>query len=524
MTKQQIRQLLKGNLTGKERAILVLQDAWEKDHDREGFLTDADVQRLKGGLKASQAIQEYNSLVELYRIMIYTLQSIRISALETAGVLREINRTLYDLYVRAILREQAISSPVIMTEKQYEDIKAKQRQLLLDAITLLSDALAGRAYELASKEQQEQADFDTQTLAFDYPELLSLAASQYQEQIQAGALRPVMLTEKQIQRLKEIEAQEEETRQAMPEPPEDYKQGWLEWYTKYFPEDAFDRQQIEGLINLEYYRMSNKTLSRLDHAREALQRQLYQEGLQAWSQEQAQRLLEGLDILKAQPEMLDTEEHPGLEWLLSWTYCSGAQLYETGFPEQVQWIDEYKPGLTEEAPFAHKVAIILEPAKHNLDEQGYYKAKTPWETMEQYLTITGTERQLQEEGSNLAQHLQDFITAARAGIRDFLASQAVTEAVSKAVDIPFTEDTEQDFEHIQNAVRRYNLLAKPEPSLSHLPAGLALPEIRIARMRPRQETVQHLRERIAMALGQSWWEEIKGIEMEFEQSLEEDEQ
>ncbi len=524
VTRQQVKQILKSHLSGRETAKLILQDAWEKDHERDGFLTDEDIQRLKKGLRVSQDIDAYNSLIELYRIMSFTLQGIRISALETVGILEQANKLLRDCYLRSIIRKERLLSPAIMTEKQYQDVKARQRQELLQEAYNLGLALGMRAYEIASDEQREMAGHSPESIGFDCPELLSLAVSQYQEQIQSGGLRPVILTEEQIQRVQEIDGQVEEARQSWTEgPPDEYREHWLDWYREHFPEDTFDKEQLEREIRHSYSKADMDTLSKESRAKEALQRELHQEGLKAWSQEQAQRLLEGLELLKAHPEMIDTEAHPGLDWLISWTYVSGEQLYQTGFPEQVQWMDEYKPGLSEGDPFGDKVAIILEPSKRDLDEQGHYKAESPWESIERYLAVTSAEEQLQEQGSNLTELLQDFTTAARARIRDFLASQAVTEAVSKAVDIPFTEDTERDFEHIQNMVRQFNLLAKEQPMLPHLPDGLTLPEIRIARMRPKQEMIQHLRERVALALGEDWWKEFRGIELAFEDQLDEEE-
>lgn len=526
VTRQQVKQILKSHLSGRETAKLILQDAWEKDHEREGFLTDEDIQRLKKGLRVSQDIDAYNSLIELYRIMSFTLQGIRISALETVGILEQANKLLKDCYLRSILRDERPLDPVIMTEKQYEDVKARQRQELLQEIHEFGQALAMRAYAEAPREQQKESGYDFWGLVYDRPDLLSLAVSQYQEQIQSGGLRPVILTEEQIQRVQEIDGQLEEARESWRAgPPDEYRENWLDWYREHFPEDTFDKdqEQLERELRHAYSKADMDRLSERYRAKEALQSKAHQEGLKAWGQEQAQRLLEGLELLKAHPEMVDTEEHPGLDWLLSWTYISGQQLYQTGFPEHVQWIDEYKPGLSEADPFENKVAIILNPSKFDLDEQGHYKTASPWERIERYLAVTVAEEQLQEQGSNLTELLQDFTTAARARIRDFLASQAVTEAVSKATDIPFTEDTERDFEHIQNMVKQFNLLAKEQPLLPHLPDGLILPEIRIARMRPKQEMIQHLRERVAMALGEDWWRELKDIELAFEDEPDEEE-
>jgi len=159
-----------------------------------------------------------------------------------------------------------------------------------------------------------------------------------------------------------------------------------------------------------------------------------------------------------------------------------------------------------------------------VDEAGHYKGQSPLGLLEGILTLPNLEQRLQQEGSSVKDFLQELTTGARDKIRDFLASQAVTEAVSKAVEIPFNEDTEADLATIQQAADRFNLLAKDQSQIPYLPEGLRLSQIRIARMRPKQETVKYLRERMALALGDRWWAEIKGLEQSFEQQARDEEE
>jgi len=510
VTRQQVKQLLKGRLSGRETAILVLQDAWEKDHGRDGFLTDTEIQRLKQQLKLPQEINTYNSLIELYRIMGYTLQGIRISALETVRLLEGVSSLLIDAYLLTVIREQQARAPVVMTEKQYQDLKAKQRETLLQTISSLGEALAFRAFEQASPEQQKEAGAgggdDMWMLAVQEPGLLCQAVSTYQELIQAGALKPVILTEQQIQRYQEAQRLEERAGQ---QPPPEHVQRLLDWYKEQFPED-----QQPGADSIR----PKIVLS----GESQILRELYQEGLRRWSQRHAQRVLAGLETLKQHPELIDSDKHPELDWLISWTCLSGEQLYQAGLPEQVQWVDTYKPGLFD-GLLEGQIAILLEPARRDVDEAGHYKGQGPLGLMEEILTLPNLEQRLKQEGSSVTGFLQELTTGARNKIRDFLASQAVTEAVSKAVEIPFTEDTEADFGMIQQAADRFNLLAKGESQLPYLPEGLRLSQIRIARMRPKQETVQYLRERVALALGDRWWQEIKDLEQSFEDDLHQEE-
>ena len=81
-TKTDIKRLLSKGLTGREAGKLALQDFWEQDHFREGFLSDRDLSAIKASLRTSQDINDYNSYMETYKILDYTLKDAHIIALE----------------------------------------------------------------------------------------------------------------------------------------------------------------------------------------------------------------------------------------------------------------------------------------------------------------------------------------------------------------------------------------------------------------------------------------------------------
>ena len=87
VTKTDLKRLMSKGLTGREAAQLVLQDSWEVDHKRPGFLSKADIQRLKQGLRTPADIQEYNRLIHVYQLVDYTLKEARIMALEAIQAL-----------------------------------------------------------------------------------------------------------------------------------------------------------------------------------------------------------------------------------------------------------------------------------------------------------------------------------------------------------------------------------------------------------------------------------------------------
>ena len=76
--KADIKKLLNKRLTGKEAGKLVIQDNWLVDNGEKGFLSERDLSAIKSGLLQIQDINDYNSYIETYKLIDYTLKELRL--------------------------------------------------------------------------------------------------------------------------------------------------------------------------------------------------------------------------------------------------------------------------------------------------------------------------------------------------------------------------------------------------------------------------------------------------------------
>lgn len=178
ITKKQLRQLLKKGLTGKEAAKLILQDSWEVDNMREGFLSMADIRAIQNSLVNGEIkeLREYNKWVETYRIISFTLKEAEILALKILIALSEINHITESL---AHSTDYLASVPAIVTQKQYDELLARRRERKLSERVSLLEAIAERAYWLATDEQKARiSDFVPEAWIEEEPEVWRQASNE----------------------------------------------------------------------------------------------------------------------------------------------------------------------------------------------------------------------------------------------------------------------------------------------------------------------------------------------------------
>ena len=130
-TKTDIKKILSKGLTGKQAGKLIFQDNWLVDTRRGGFLKDRDISSIKAGLKTDRDIKEYNSYVRLYKYVDYTLKEVRISSLEAESYLSYIYLLLQPYELAEAYRLAYMFIPAIVTQKQYEELSAKQKDIML---------------------------------------------------------------------------------------------------------------------------------------------------------------------------------------------------------------------------------------------------------------------------------------------------------------------------------------------------------------------------------------------------------
>ena len=474
-TQADIKRLLSKKLTGLEAAKLILQDNVEVDHGRDGLLSKADIERIKRGLTSPKEIADYNRWIRVYQLVDYTLKEARITQLEAERMLTRAIGHLQLYHQEAEIRHILWLLPAIVTEKQYQELKAKQRaRLLAEKISLLGAAI--------SIEDEEEDGYLQRALQ----RLLAL--------IRSGQLRPVLLSDKAIQQLKDLEAERQAERERKEEHPDQPDED--------FWSDAGKREE-----------------------------QILEEAYPA-----GRPLRE--DELSLLEQISSDEPTAEQDHLLDSIYCSRQELYDAGL--QRDWIDEYKPGLDEETSArpagmmqSPSLAIIQDPSEYQLDERGWYK-DSGTELLSKLSDYKHMDELFQENlGRSLPEQIKLLRQQAGERIKVYLAIQAMVEAVSEIIGVQLGEDLDQWTEELQATLGLYNLYAAPLepeneidkrlPSLRRLDplAGLPkLPRLKIGKLKPTASSMAYYRERMAMALGDDWWRE--GMETLDFQAQEED--
>ncbi len=128
-SKQEISSLLaKKRLTGAEAGRLLVQECVEVDHQRESLLGGKDINALQVKLKRQADIREYNWYVETYRIAAYTIKEGLVRGYRLTKDVYYWITDIQKFYVAGVLQEFVrYRLPAIVTQKQYEDIGAKQK-------------------------------------------------------------------------------------------------------------------------------------------------------------------------------------------------------------------------------------------------------------------------------------------------------------------------------------------------------------------------------------------------------------
>lgn len=431
-TKTELRKLLRGGLTGEEAGKLVLQDNWLADRGQEGFLDNKDIASIKASLKTPHDIQVYNSYIKLYELVDYTLKDAKIYALEAQFYLMWIDKILERLINKAAhnwsLKEKI---PAIVTQKQYEELKPKQRELKLKSPIALADVL----------ELRTESHPDAEKL--DWPEEWRPAIQEIQKLIREGTLTPLRLKDKQ-----------------------------------------------------DYYDFYKRDIDYLP-AKDAVDR---------------------LDKLLAEGKNFSDEE---LDSLVDMTVFIGAELYEAGLPEWIEWIDNYIPNLDEQTAArpegmmqAQRVAIIQNPKPDEIDERGYW--------IEEDVFSSKNKPDIEKKRESI----QAFLEAVRNRIKSFLSIQAVMDAISQIVGVDLSEDIRKQHEQLKLIVDVFNsdiedLFIAPDTWIEGLGLGdFSRPyQLKLGRMKPTAKSLRYYQDRMAIALGDNWMREAV-MSLEYEQAEE----
>jgi len=424
-TKADIKKILSKGLTGKQAGRLTFQDNWLTDTQRGGVLTEKDHSYIRSGLKNETDRRDYNSYIRLYNYVDYTLKEARIVSLEAEVYLHITYRILDGYAVSEAFRLAEMYIPAIVTEKQYEELKAKQRERKLKDVLSLQEfisLLSEVDFEIIVDDDEPEPESE---IDFQNDERLREAVSTLQELLRAGKLHPLKLKKR---------------------------------------EDYWDGHKLKIPA------------------------------------QPVQEVIEMLD------KYLTGELQHGEDDSLHLTVFRWSEAYNVeGIGENIRRsLDEYIPALYDEDSTRQAgrmqssyIAIIQNPGDMWIDERGYWKELD-------YLGLVGIDAVKNTERDTNS--LKIFMNSSRERIKGFLAIKSVLEAISKVIDVDFLEDLQQWEEELQAIVEAVNAEIN---RLDGKWERLGLPElkpIKIGRMKATPATIKYFRERMALALGDNWWE------------------
>lgn len=131
----------KGNLSGFETAKIALGDMWEQEHARDHLVSELEFKKLMDRLTDREEIRVYNNWVGIFSTICEIKNIAQILSLTAEATLRRLE-SLLDRYIAAAVIEFHLASiPLIVTEKQLEDLKAAHKQEALRETQTLENIL-----------------------------------------------------------------------------------------------------------------------------------------------------------------------------------------------------------------------------------------------------------------------------------------------------------------------------------------------------------------------------------------------
>lgn len=195
VTQNNIKKLLTRKLSGREVGKLLFQSNWEIDHDRTPPYTDRELALLVNSLKYGKDIDEYNSFIQLYRMVDFLTKEGQIIYLQMSLAYEKIDRVSSAAISEYFAQRVMESLPLIVTEKQFRDLKKKRRKERLNTYHSLDEVIVKRAATIASQELQDQHIDNLDRLNTVDPErkeqLLQRAQTEIMTLVQSGKLTPL---------------------------------------------------------------------------------------------------------------------------------------------------------------------------------------------------------------------------------------------------------------------------------------------------------------------------------------------
>lgn len=475
--KAQVKKILSSkSFTGKQAAHLILKDSVEVDHGRPGILTPTELQRLKQNLQGHE-VDVYNSWIRAYQVVDYSVKEATIMALQAKGRLLATTGVLFSHLNQEWAHHDAEEKPQIVTQKQLEDIQKAHREEEENALEPFSHVVVNAASDLVEEAAQKYPEEAAETIRefLHYveftdedalpclsveeahallDEIFKASALRLLEGAEAGTLTPFTLTKAELSKRQNLQ-------QALRELgyEEDARAEREALHEKL---RAFDSAtSLKGFKRAE----PKKTMALVKRIRDALE--------------------DGSFTFQEEPEWIEG------------VFFRGQNLIEAGLP---WYADE---ALKATAKCGLGFAVLLDPSPGLVDEAGYYRP------VKGFLSLGTPEGEEKLEMSAQATRDTIFIVHrdVRKQIRHFLGYQAVIEAVSEAIGVNLGESIEAAHQDLLSTVENHHQLLELASNQERL-KGLANLRLDIEALRPSKKTMDYIRERLSLSLGDNWWTDV----------------
>lgn len=183
--------LKKKHLTGKEAALLIIADnfAFFMSDGRVNTLKKTDREAIVQAVEGDQHVKDFNAFLHIGDQIERTYIVLDAVKGVIAEKLLRMNLAMTDYHYEVERIHREVYTPQVMSQKQYEEMKALQRKMLLDEPVSLAHVvvhLADSAYPDISVFYPTKEEADGMADIFEYDEAVDELAKDYPEAYEAG--------------------------------------------------------------------------------------------------------------------------------------------------------------------------------------------------------------------------------------------------------------------------------------------------------------------------------------------------
>ena len=174
-----IWQLIRKGLSGREAALLWVRDSWEVDHNREGFLSEKNLERLEKAVKylSPTEAEVYQKYTYAYRLLDYTLLEAGKKSLTISRDIYKFINLAWQVYLQAEIRLllPLVRDHVTIRQQPGEESSGSLEELAESLLGTLGTVQASRAL-FQDGGLQEIQDFIQKATGYWKKELASFKA------------------------------------------------------------------------------------------------------------------------------------------------------------------------------------------------------------------------------------------------------------------------------------------------------------------------------------------------------------